>query len=120
VLFAHGSPDPGWAEPAREIERRVGRALDHAVIRAAFLRDTQPDIFQAVEEMAGAGCVRIVIAPMFLAAGAHSVKDFPDIGRRLAQRHPGVRFEWTEVIGKWDEVLDALSAALIKRLAARG
>ncbi len=117
VLFAHGSSDPNWTRSITALERRVNGALKDVMVKAAFLQDCSPSIFDVVGEMASAGCARITIIPMFLAAGSHSTRDFPRIRAKLVKVHPEVGFEWTEVIGQWEETLEALANALISRLS---
>lgn len=116
VLFAHGSRDARWKKPFVELERRlVGKSGD-IIVRAGFLQDCEPSLYDAVSAMVDDGCQEIVVAPMFLAIGAHAARDFPVMSKKLEEDYPTVNFEWTEVIGQWDETLTALSEVIAKRL----
>jgi len=116
ILFAHGSPDPGWKTSIMEIENRVGSLVDDSCVRAAFLKDTRPQIREVVEGMVSQDIARVIVVPMFLAAGKHSEKDFPTIAKTLEAEFPGVEFTWTDVLGKWEEIIDKISRTLADRL----
>ena len=116
ILFAHGSRDPQWRETFTRLERMIAGQAKGAAVRAAFLRDLEPGIFSVADDMAAGGCERITIIPMFLAAGAHSARDFPEIAGELERKHGGVVFEWTDVIGRWDETINALAGVIAARI----
>lgn len=116
ILFAHGSADPRWKEPFMRLEKILSGASPGAVVRAAFLKECEPCLDDVVGDMTSAGVKKITIVPMFLAVGAHSAKDFPEISRRLEETYGGVSFEWTEVIGEWEETTRALAEVMVRRL----
>jgi len=116
VLFAHGSRDERWKKPFIELEKRLSKKNGNTMVRAGFLQDCTPSLYDVVNDMAGAGCRNIVVAPVFLAIGAHAGKDFPVMAKKLEEDYPEVDFEWTEVIGQWEETLNALSEVIAKRL----
>ena len=43
-MFAHGSREPGWAEPFEQLAARVRVAAPQAQVRLAFLELMQPDL----------------------------------------------------------------------------
>jgi sirohydrochlorin cobaltochelatase len=111
ILLAHGSPDPTWREPiARLREKLEARGK---LVGDAYLRDIEPDIFIAAKRLLEHGADKILVIPVFLAAGTHSAKDFPELASGLEERHPDICFEWTDVLGAWDEVLDAMANAIL-------
>jgi sirohydrochlorin cobaltochelatase len=117
ILFAHGSRDPQWKEPFIALERRIGAALPGVTVKAAYLEGCRPNIHDVADAMAADGIATITVTPMFLAVGAHSRNDFPNIAAKLAAAHPGVVFTWTDVLGEWDETLTALSTVVAGKLA---
>jgi hypothetical protein len=56
---------------------------------------------------------------MFIAPGGHSTRDFPPLADGLKKRWPEIDFIWTEVVGAWDEVAEAVAAGLKNRLDQR-
>lgn len=93
--------------------------MDGAVARSAFLKDLEPGLFEVVAEMAEGGISKITVVPVFLAVGAHSARDFPEMERRLKERHPEIEFEWTQVMGQWDETMRALADVIAEKLRGR-
>jgi len=118
ILFAHGSRDPRWKEPFEKLESRLSRHSPGVMVRAAYLQDSVPDIYQAASEMTDNGVSQITVIPMFLAVGAHSANDFPKIETRLKEAHPTVHFKWTSVLGEWDETQEALVSLMAEKISA--
>lgn len=116
VLLAHGSKDPVWKEPFVALQGRLASSLPETFINKAFLKDCQPDINEAVGQMAAAGATHITVIPLFLAIGAHSRNDFPTISTTLEAQWPDLVFEWTEVIGEWREMQEALGNVIKGRI----
>ena len=116
MLFAHGSRDERWKKPFVELESRLAGKSGSTIVRAGFLQDCEPSLYDIVSIMAKAGCREIVIAPVFLAIGAHAAKDFPVMAKKLKEDHPEIEFEWTDVLGQWEETLNALSDVIAKKL----
>ncbi|VAX24371.1 hypothetical protein MNBD_NITROSPINAE04-447 [hydrothermal vent metagenome] len=118
ALFAHGSRDPRWKAPFVELEKRLSdRAPCDLTVKTAFLQDCEPNLFDVIGAMAKDGCAKITIVPMFLAVGAHAAKDFPEIAQKLRNSYADISFEWTEVIGQWDETQNALASVLADKLS---
>ena len=86
--------------------------MPETFVTAAFLKDCQPTIDEAVGQMIADGAEHITVVPLFLAIGAHSRNDFPSIARTLEEKWPDISFEWTEVIGKWLEMQEALGQVI--------
>ncbi|MBF0290956.1 MAG: CbiX/SirB N-terminal domain-containing protein [Nitrospinae bacterium] len=112
VLLAHGSRDAKWREPFDLLAGKIAKRLPDTAVRVSFLKDLEPDIYAAVDGLAKAGATHITVVPVFLAAGGHSGNDFPVMANRLSVEHPGVKFRWTEVIGSWEEVIEAMAVAV--------
>ncbi len=117
ALLAHGSRDDRWKKPFILLENKLRKSMRQVITKVAYLQDSEPDIWAVVDDMAQAGVDQIVIAPMFLAVGAHSRKDFPIIAKELKEKYSDISFEWTEVIGEWEETLDALGKVISDKLA---
>ncbi|HEB73504.1 MAG TPA: cobalamin biosynthesis protein CbiX [Nitrospirae bacterium] len=117
VLFAHGSLDRNWSKSIDELVSRVSGNLENVCVEVAYLKDSAPDIFNVVENFVSTGCGNITIVPMFLAAGAHAAKDFPEIARSLRLKYPAVVFEWKDAIGQWEETLNFFTGILTEKFS---
>lgn len=120
ITLAHGSPDPEWKRTIERVARRASQALGGARVEPAFLKDCAPDLETTAALLAAEGRREIVVAPLFLGAGAHAAKDFPRLEAKLQRRFPGVVFRWTPAFGQWEEAVDALATALAARFTALG
>ena len=112
ILLAHGSRESKWREPFDSLAEKIAQRLPDVVVRVSFLKDLEPDIYTAVDDLKRSGVTRITVAPVFLAVGGHSAKDFPVMAGRLCAAHPDVQFIWTKVIGSWEEVIEAMADAI--------
>ena len=109
ILFAHGARDPQWAEPFEQIRSRIIAAHPEAKVSLAFLELMQPDLEQAVGELAAQGIARITLVPLFLAQGGHLKKDLPELLRAIAATYPRVSFRVTPAIGEVAHILGAIA-----------
>lgn len=112
ILFGHGSRDPGWREPFFAVERRLAALGVYQSVRAAFMKECEPALHDAAAQMTLAGVTQIVVAPLFLASGAHQREDFPRIAKELAEAFPEVDFRWTDAVGAWEETQAALATVI--------
>ena len=109
ILFAHGARDPRWAAPFEAVAERIRGTRPHLDVRLAFLEFMTPDLAAAGAGLAGAGCTRVVVVPMFLGAGGHVRKDLPVRLDELRAAWPAVEFVLQPAIGELPEVIDAMA-----------
>lgn len=119
ILFAHGSRDPEWSSPFRDIQRSVAARRPGLVVELAFLESTPPTLADAVEKAAAAGCLRIMIAPLFMAQGGHLKHDLPRLLGELQRRHPAVSIDLLPAAGDVGPVREAISGWLVDAVAGR-
>lgn len=117
ILFAHGSLDKNWSRSIDQLVQRVSANLKEGFVEAAYLKESEPDIYSVVEKFVSAGCQSISVVPMFLAAGSHAAKDFPEIERDLRIKNPSIDFEWKAAIGQWDETLSFFTHILTEKFS---
>jgi sirohydrochlorin cobaltochelatase len=113
LLFAHGARDPRWAAPFEEVARRVAAARPRAAVALGFLEFMDPDLRGAGATLAGAGCGRVDVVPLFLGAGGHVRKDVPALLADLAAAHPQVAWRLRPAIGGTEAVIDAMARAAL-------
>jgi len=108
VLFAHGSRDPQWAAPFRVVQMKIAAARPELRIEVAFLEFMQPSLPDAIDRLAAAGHDRLVIAPLFMAQGAHLKRDLMKLLSEAVTRHPDIDIVLLPAAGEADPVLDAI------------
>jgi len=111
LLFAHGARDPNWALPFEDVAARVRAAHPGVPVMLAFLEFMEPDVRSAGRRLAGQGCTRVDVLPLFLGAGGHVRKDLPELLAELAGAHPRVSWQLHPAVGELDPVIAAMARA---------
>ncbi|MBI3683089.1 MAG: CbiX/SirB N-terminal domain-containing protein [Acidobacteria bacterium] len=96
IVFAHGSSIESANEAVRAVTAQLARAGGFEHLDTAFLESAHPDLFNAVQEMAGQGVERIIVVPYFLTLGIHLQRDLPRIVGDLSARYNGLIIDVTE------------------------
>ena len=117
LLFAHGARDPAWARPFEIVAERLRAARPGTPLMLAFLEFMAPDMEQAADQLAAAGCTRVHVLPLFLGTGGHVRRDVPPLLDRLRERH-GDAVEWLlhAPLGEQEAVLQAIADACLGTL----
>lgn len=116
ILFAHGSREPGWAEPFEQLTARVRLMAPEAQVRLAFLELMQPDLTSAAAQLVAAGVDRIRVVPIFLGQGGHLRRDLPLLIENLGAQFPEAKFSYASAAGEDPEVLDAIADYCVRKL----
>jgi sirohydrochlorin cobaltochelatase len=111
VLFAHGSREPGWAEP---FERIAAQLSGRFLVEVAYLERMAPALDEAVTGLVAKGVKRVRIVPVFLGVGGHIKEDLPKLAAAARARHQGVEIVLERTIGERKEVTDAIAAVISK------
>ena len=119
VLFAHGSREPGWAEPFEKIARALKRRSPGMAVELAYLEVMKPSLDEALASLAAAGAQRVRIVPVFLGAGGHIKHDLPKLARAARTRHPTVEIVLEKTIGERTETIEALAAVISNGISNR-
>ena len=114
VLLAHGARDPAWAVPFEAVAARVRERAPEAVVRLAFLELMAPPLADAGAELAGLGCTRVDVVPVFLGAGGHVRRDVPAQFARLREAHAEVVWTLHDALGETPHVIAALADTAIE------
>ena len=77
VVFAHGSSLESANEAVRQAARQAAQGGQWEKFAAAFLGGGEPDLLQAIAQLAADGVTRIVVIPYFLTPGLHLERDLP-------------------------------------------
>jgi sirohydrochlorin cobaltochelatase len=113
VLLAHGARDAAWAVPFEAVAARVRERAPEALVRLAFLELMAPPLADAGAELAGLGCARVDVVPVFLGAGGHVRRDVPAQLARLREAHAEVVWTLHDALGETPHVIAALADAAI-------
>lgn len=112
LVVGHGSRER-TDEFLQVCEMLRGRA-DFHIVQPAFLELSEPSIPEGFDRCVEAGAREIVAVPLFFAKGGHVRNEIPDLLRRSALRHPGVRVGLGEPLG----LHDSIRAILRERVAS--
>jgi sirohydrochlorin cobaltochelatase len=112
ILFAHGSRDPQWAAPFRTLQAQVAAKKPGLTVELAFLEIMRPSLIEVVDKLVGAGTRRAIVAPLFMAQGAHLKRDLTGTIESLRERHKELTIEVLPALGDVDVVMDAMSTWL--------
>jgi sirohydrochlorin cobaltochelatase len=116
ILFAHGSREPGWAEPFEQLASRVRVAVPEAQVRLAFLELMQPDLAGAAAQLVAAGVDTIRVVPIFFGQGGHLRRDLPLLIEDLRVQFPEAKFSYAPAAGEDTGVVDAIAAYCVRQL----
>jgi sirohydrochlorin cobaltochelatase len=78
-------------------------------VESAFLEFMTPDLATAVDTLVARGATALVVAPVFLAAGGHVLRDLPDRLAAITARHPGLAVRVEPALGSLPAVVDAMA-----------
>jgi sirohydrochlorin cobaltochelatase len=109
VLFAHGSRDPEWAVPFRELRALVAARSPAAHVELAFLEPAAPTLAEAIDAVVAAGAASVLVVPLFLAPGGHTRRDLPPMMEAARARHAGVPMRVAATIGETPAILAAIA-----------
>ena len=116
LLFAHGAREPRWTSPFEDIAQRIRTQQPDVALELAYLEFMSPNMAEAGQRLAAAGCRRVAILPLFLGAGGHVLKDLPALIADLEKMHRTVQWRRLPIIGEVDSVLAAMTSAAVNML----
>jgi uncharacterized protein (TIGR01244 family) len=112
LLVAHGSKDPEWTVPFREIEASAQREFPGPIV-LTYLESATPSVAQGIDQLLSDGATQITVAPLFFAVGSHVRTDIPTLLRQAAEQHPQVTFNVLPAVGLLPAVQRLISAEII-------
>ena len=108
LLVAHGSADPGWAEPFTKLQSVVRQLDPGQIVELAFLERMNPLFDVAVAGLHERGIRQITVAPILLAIGAHMRKDLPRLIGDARER-TGIEFRVLPTLGEVDSLIESIA-----------
>lgn len=108
LLFAHGSSDPGWAQPFVKLKAAIQARAPARRVELAFLERMQPSFDEAVIALQAEGVTQITVAPIFLAIGGHMRNDLPKMIAETRER-TGIKFRVLPALGESEVLIHAIA-----------
>jgi len=109
LLYGHGARNPEWAQPFQRIRDEIKARDPRNLVEPGFLELMRPSFEEGVACLVEQGATRIVVVPIFMAAGSHVKKDLPRLAGDAMDRHPGLNIELAAPVGEIDSVLAAMA-----------
>lgn len=79
ILVGHGSRRPQHKESLEKLAEIIRARSKFKIVETAFMMINKPTIQETVKLMAQRGVRRVVLIPVFMAAGSHTTEDIPKI-----------------------------------------
>ncbi|MDA8334481.1 MAG: CbiX/SirB N-terminal domain-containing protein [Peptococcaceae bacterium] len=120
VVLGHGSRrEVGEANQTLvELAGMVRRAMSLELMEIAFMNEKSglQGLGPAIDRLVEAGATRVVILPVFLAAGMHMQKDIPAGTARARDKYPDIEITLTGHIGADPRLVPILVEKLSRAL----
>ena len=122
IIIAHGSRDAAANEDfvALVDEIRAVASTRYAKITHAFLEFAQPDLKQAITQMAERGCRDLFIYPWFLSAGKHVRRDIRELSAHLQKAHPECRIQVLDHFGALSDMARLMAGHIESQTREKG
>ena len=98
IILGHGSRSTGSDTAVQAIVAAM-RKSGSDIVEHAFLQYVPPTPQEALERCAQQNADRIVIVPFFLQAGAHVMRDIPELVEEARKQYPAVEIVVTDYVG---------------------
>jgi precorrin-8X/cobalt-precorrin-8 methylmutase len=120
ILIGHGSKLPHNRENLEKIAAMIRSHGKFKIVDIAFMVRDIPTVNEAVDLVAAKGVSKIVLIPVFLAAGVHTTEDIPGLicvkEREPQLRAKGVELLYGEPIGSDERISYILEEKAFKAL----
>jgi len=110
ILFAHGSRDPGWAEPLQKIRASILAMAPDSDVRLAFLEFMEPTLEAAIGALAADAIERATLIPLFISPGKHVKNDLALILEKCKSKHAQMRVTIATSIGESEDMREILAS----------
>lgn len=96
----------------RAIGKLVADGLPGVVVDIGFLEMSDPPAGPVLDELAAAGCRRVVVLPLVLLGAGHAKSDVPAVVLEARERNPGLHVHFGSPLGITRDLVEVLGAAL--------
>ena len=109
LLCGHGARNAEWTEPFERIRELMKAREPGTPVEPGYLELSRPSFDESVDCLVRQGATRIVVVPIFMAAGRHVKKDLPQMAANAMDRHPGIEITLAAPVGEAMPVLAAMA-----------
>ena len=118
ILFCHGSSDPLWAAPFRELTEELQKTYGTDCVHLGFLERSEPDLRTLVAKIAESGPGHVKVLPVFLSAGKHLREDVPPLLEDFSKEYQDLTFELLAPVGRQPVFMNMLESLVADNLKA--
>ncbi len=110
ILVDHGSK----IEEANEVLKRIAAIIKTVsqsgfdIVEYCHMELGSPTIEEALNKCVKLGAKNIVFFPYFLIPGKHSTQDIPEMIKKAAKQHRGVRYKIAEPLGIHPKIIEVV------------
>lgn len=115
-MIAHGSKNPEWTAPFRQLTANLRKELGADKVFLCFMENSEPGLMEVVRAVVESGARRCRFLPMFMAKGNHFHEDIPAQLKEVHAAFPELGTELLEPIGLHPLFLE-LMGNVVKSLA---
>jgi sirohydrochlorin cobaltochelatase len=99
VMIAHGSKNPEWTAPFRELAANLQKEMGTDKVYLCFMENSEPSLMEVAEQIFASGIRHCRFLPMFMAKGNHFYEDIPANLKEVREKFPLLETELLEPIG---------------------
>ena len=122
VLMAHGSSDPRWRAPFEALLERLIPlfSAQNQQVALCYMERAQPTLEGVLEAAAQrtTGPLKVVVLPLFMAAGAHYSEDITPLLAQVQAQYPQWHFSLQPPIGEHPKTQALLEALALEALVS--
>ena len=106
ILLGHGSRVPEAGESMHLVAEGLKSKHGYKMVEVCFLSRLGPHFEETFEKCVAGGARRVTVIPYFLHGGLHIELDIPEMLKKSAASHPGVRVVLGDRLGYDDALID--------------
>ncbi len=120
IIIGHGSKLPHNRENLEKLADILRKRSKFKTVEISFMVRNKPTIPEAIESLAKKGVSKIVLIPVFLAAGVHTTREIPEL-IELKEKEPalaakGIELVYGEPLGSDERIAEIIEEKALKAL----
>lgn len=110
IIVAHGSRNKKSAQQVAALCQKISEKAQNKfdLVAHAFLQFASPFLEETIEDLVQRGARRVIVFPLFIAAGSHLLQDIPEAVEKAGKAYPGVAFTLTRHLGGIEAIEDII------------
>ena len=116
LICGHGSRAKAASEEFSLLATGVRARYPDTPVEYGFLEYSAPNIHMALDKLRDAGVEEIVAVPGMLFAATHAKNDIPSVLTTYAEKNPGLKVSYGNVLGLRPQMIQAFEARILEAL----